>query len=182
MKKLMIAAAIVFAAVVSNAATMSWSVMSLKGPDGQKAGTGWLVELYATSIAFDVEKAQKGLLDVGYTSTTVAQGTTATRAGETGLKKPDGTDYVAGDTADYYLVIWDNADKAEAGKYIVSDSRKQTVTAAGSPITLNYGNMAATTAANNAFYGKEWKSIPEPTSALLMLLGVAGLALRRRRA
>jgi len=27
-----------------------------------------------------------------------------------------------------------------------------------------------------------WKTIPEPTSALLMLLGVAGLALRRRRA
>ena len=28
----------------------------------------------------------------------------------------------------------------------------------------------------------EWKSVPEPTSGLLLLIGVAGLALRRRRA
>lgn len=41
---------------------------------------------------------------------------------------------------------------------------------ATSTVTLAFGN------------GGEWTVAPEPTSGLLMLLGMAGLALRRRRA
>ena len=42
---------------------------------------------------------------------------------------------------------------------------------------LSFGNMASQTQ-NPA----NWAAVPEPTSGLLMLLGMAGLALRRRRA
>ena len=43
--------------------------------------------------------------------------------------------------------------------------------------TLGFGNMA--TATQNA---SNWQVVPEPTSGLMLLLGVAGLALKRKRA
>jgi len=42
-----------------------------------------------------------------------------------------------------------------------------------------YGGLAGTGTAGT---GGAWSAVPEPTSGLLMLLGMAGLALRRRRA
>ena len=42
--------------------------------------------------------------------------------------------------------------------------------------TVAFGNQKSATQAAGA-----WATVPEPTSALLMVLGIAGLALRRRR-
>ena len=43
--------------------------------------------------------------------------------------------------------------------------------------SVAFGNMA--TATQNA---GNWAAVPEPTSGLLLLLGMAGLALKRKRA
>ena len=43
--------------------------------------------------------------------------------------------------------------------------------------TIAFGNMASQT--QNA---SNWAAVPEPTSGLLLLLGMAGLALKRKRA
>ena len=45
----------------------------------------------------------------------------------------------------------------------------------GGNISLAYGTFAAGTQGG-------WTAVPEPTSGLLMLLGMAGLALKRKRA
>ena len=42
-----------------------------------------------------------------------------------------------------------------------------------------YGGLAGTATAGSA---GAWSAVPEPTSGMLLLLGKAGLALRRRRA
>lgn len=59
-----------------------------------------------------------------------------------------------------------------------------TITSGGRTFTSaekSYKANATTTPSLNFASSGEWSAVPEPTSALLMLLGVAGLALRRRR-
>lgn len=48
--------------------------------------------------------------------------------------------------------------------------------------TLNFTSGAGFDVAGQKWSDAGWQSVPEPTSGLLMLLGVAGLALKRRRA
>ena len=76
----------------------------------------------------------------------------------------------------FYMIIEDAGNTIDTS---VTDPTKiitSTAQATSTP-TVAFGSMATITpnAAN-------WQSVPEPTSGLLMLLGMAGLALRRRRA
>ena len=65
----------------------------------------------------------------------------------------------------------------EDGDYTFTSSEKQNVAAyATQTQTVAFGNM--TSATQNA---SNWAAVPEPTSGLLLLLGVAGLALRRKQ-
>ena len=85
-----------------------------------------------------------------------------------------------GDYTFYAVIFADNA-VAEGGKYVVTattseigwDNTTETLVGLGNQKTLTQtaGNWSTVAA-----------SVPEPTSGLLMLLGFAGLALRRRRA
>ena len=78
---------------------------------------------------------------------------------------------VAGSYYDFYIVIEDS------GKTFTSSPKSNIVMQPTGTATVAFGNMTTQTqTAGN------WQSVPEPTSGLLMLLGMAGLALRRRRA
>ena len=82
----------------------------------------------------------------------------------------------AGDTANGYIVLFDTSDASTAEYFAYTTTKSATVAASGAPITLAYGTFASGTS------GWQTTAVPEPTSGLLMLLGMAGLALRRRRA
>ena len=178
MKKLIIAAAIVCAATISQAASVGWSCMnvdsSVRGGDysvfviGKNGVTGAaqikaIVEAGGLSAADDYaffkggKVASTGAVNKG---PAVAPITTITYSGS-------GTDIytafifmenAAGDLATYTSDI-----SISMGND--TDSK-----------TFSFMNQATATA-NNKF-----DVAPEPTSGLLLLVGVAGLALRRRRA
>ena len=82
----------------------------------------------------------------------------------------DWADAVVGNNYEFFFVIEDN------GKTFTS-STKLAPTQATATQTVAFGDM--TSATQNA---SNWSAVPEPTSAMLLVLGVAALALRRKHA
>ena len=75
----------------------------------------------------------------------------------------------AGNSYDFYFVLEDNG-KAFTSAVVAKSAQ------ATSTVNIAFGNMTSQT--QNA---SNWAVVPEPTSALLLMLGVAGLALKRKR-
>ena len=76
------------------------------------------------------------------------------------------TDTLTGDASDYYLVAFYESGSSTLGNVLSSD--------AGYKGNLGFGVTSSPTASG-------WQAVPEPTSAMLMLLGVGLVALKRRR-
>ena len=173
MKKLVIAATVALMGIVVHAAAVNWSVVNVQSSPANTVSAGWIVQLYDSSVTFDYAKAKAGEITAWVNGATVAAGATFRANGSTTMDN--------GTSKSVYAVVYDAASIADAKYYIVSDALTLNANAAGSNVTAAFGNMAAT-AATNKFQNSSWTAVPEPTSGLLMLLGMAGLALRRRRA
>lgn len=157
MKKLAIMFAAIISAAVVNAAAYSWTAGNIYGSDGATIWSGSVsLCVVGVSEAVYTAIANNGLVNVTSFST-------------------DAAPYVEGSSTsyDFYFVIEDN------GKTFTSDTKAGVVAQKSSTSPIGFGNMQ--TATQNA---ANWSSssVPEPTSGLLVLLGMAGLALRRRRA
>ena len=180
MKKIMIACAAVALAAVAQAASIDWAITGNTWTlaDGNKAAKGTTVYLIDAAQWSTIETALKGgkdafttadagILGVGATSNT--KGAVAGTATSSQL--------TAGQSYDFaYLVIVDD-------KYFASASVPK---AAYDPTDATYSetqsvSFGATQFSSGSISGG-WQDVPEPTSGLLLLLGVAGLALRRKNA
>ena len=168
MKKIMIMLGAIAIAVGVQAACVDWKVAGTSASNGYSV---YLLTDLASSYA-DVD---------ALASAAVASGTIAKSGRDYGAT---GTATSAAITADSmkeaYWVIVTSAD-ATSYNYVKTDMSAMVYdpdNQESSPGTFNSvsaANMLAGTSAN-------FQSVPEPTSGLLMLLGMAGLALRRRRA
>ena len=195
MKKLMIALAAVALATVVNAATVNWqsgtifiasdaegttgSGSSYRANTGTRLVTAYLYSLTADEYTTALSMSTTDLYNT-YSSTaaTATKGSTATglaNLSQTGL--PDGSS--TSPQTVYGLVLYVDTTTATAYDGVDAFVKSYVGTATWQDTTgAGLTNLAATQSSWTAVGA----SVPEPTSGLLMLLGMAGLALRRKRA
>ena len=155
MKKLVIMAAIIVASVVANAAAFNWNAANIYSPDLTTKYSGE-VTLYCTQVS-----------DWSVTATAASGVVNKNNTAFSSNKFVVGNDY------DFYFVI-------TSGDKQFTSTTKSVGALDAQTANINFGNMASAT--QSAANWKGSSPVPEPTSGLLFLLGVAGLALKRQRA
>ena len=145
----------IVAGVAANAASFSWSAARIYGPSGSLL-SGATASLYCDALGSDA-----------LSTVSVANGAIAATTF-------DAAAATAGTTYDFYFKITTTVDSKEV------TFTSANVSAAALDVgtqSLGFGNQKTATQASGA-----WAAVPEPTSGLMLLLGVAGLALKRKRA
>ena len=191
MKKLMIAAAAVIAAVAVNASTVNWTAANVSVSGSENARSGYTFFLIDNAVfalsSITSATTDEALLTALKGATAAAANKGVVTAAWTGsdtdgwkakiptlADKDKPTDsYANPDHPSYYTLVLDAANVDAADKYLVTNLKTATVSTTGT-LGMAFGSLSS--------YAWNTVPTPEPTSGLLLLLGVAGLALRRRRA
>ena len=186
MKKLMIMLIAVALAAVSQAATFSWKTYT--GQYVYQSGTSSKLSS-ATAYLFDASVVSQTALLTGLFAegenkksiTDFAALSTAKTSSSGAISATEFTGGVAGETLNTYFAIIDGDNVFIST--VASAVGLETGTAALTFKGVTTPSKAVATEFSGTASAAGWyTAVPEPTSGLLMLVGLAGLALRRRHA
>lgn len=187
MKKLIIALGIVAVAACVQAAAFNWTTSGTNaaktfyGPDGATTlASGTVVYLLDASVSGN---GQADLVDGFRSGKSISDFTTITTTTLDANSRltAKGFEYgEAGNNYDLYMaIVVDDNVFVSASKTVMAQT--------ADTVSVQFSGIKTATQtlnADGAYAAGGWyaASVPEPTSGLLVLLGIAGLALRRRRA
>ena len=183
MKKLVIIAGVALMAIASNAATFSWTLTNVYGPDGATLVDNSYKAYLFTSAAVATSSWSKDA-DIAALTAKGYELTWADAGKYSDSSKTVTTDNInaasqlniqGGNSYDFYAVIVNSAKDA----YYMTPTKANIAVSGGTDNTLiSFASQKTATMVE----GGAWTSTaaPEPTSGLLLLLGVAGLALKRK--
>ena len=194
MKKMIMMMGAVVCAGIAQAASVSWNITAVSDANGDALGTGkaYVFFVQGTTKADTSAYAQNmtiaaltELLDdanFSYTHGDISSAAagTWTYASTTGVTPLTNAELGLTGATKYsvFAVITDTEDLNDSTKWMVTSA-----TAASTTYGDSSGSTKAYAIGNQATASGTWYSaVPEPTSGLLMLLGMAGLALKRKRA
>jgi hypothetical protein len=177
MKKLMIAAAIVCAAVISQAAALQWQTWGWSGDSDPDSGT-WFDggQAYLVMITDAAKFAVAD--DLTVTGGSIVDSMAFTEGSAYGSWNDTGS-LVDGQTYQFAMILTDSGTGITVpttGLYGIDDNEGALYS-----VTWNAATGGGLEPTHEGIYVST-AVVPEPTSGLLLLLGMAGLALRRKQA
>ena len=167
MKKILFALGALVSCIAS-ASTVSWGLSDTMG-ESMSAGTAYLVYTEASSApSFTPGTQEQFTIDDVLSGADAVKGTATFSggavSGSTEVAEP------AGRNKAFYVVL------------ISSDGQSMNISTSLKKITIQASASHTVLASwSSAQMGSTYSTVPEPTTALLMALGIAGLALKRKR-
>ena len=173
MKKLIVGIALVACALSAQATKVTWGLSSGVF-DATKFTAGTMYLVYATDAtaidwtAFEGQSSftASTIASAGFDKTIDTFAYSSTSISKTSTITPSSAG-ISGSQSFYVLCI------SEAADYVAYSPTAQTASISTSTMTLNKTQLTSAFSYTQA--------VPEPTSGLLLLIGVAGLALKRKR-
>lgn len=185
MKKLMIAAIAMLCGIAAQASSVAWSINNVMDKTGTALDAGSVYVFFVAGNSKADTSSWADITDKAGLTTALAGATydysvASGAAGNFSKSAMSLTDAGISPSTKYsvYAVILDTVGVTDESNFFVTAATAASTTYTdASSLTKTY-SLSATASATAA----NWQSVPEPTSGLLMLLGLAGLALKRKRA
>ena len=189
MKKLIMTAAIVCSAVAVQAASVSWTSNNKQFCDSTGTPTTSMTagQLVLVTLGSTLNWDNATVIPTGSGSNTTTLNLNTGTGAKTGRVTGTVTfTYTSGndnfiDNGDYLALMWRDEATGDLSKLVYADG--------GAEVEAYYqvsglaNNATALSGKAMSFSGNfQAASVPEPTSGLLLLLGLAGVALKRKRA
>ena len=192
MKKIVFALGAILAAGVMQAATVSWGMTQVYGygTDGSatsQRATGYIAYLMVGDGSGMTALAGSEVADIkSYVAANNTYGGSATTSAGSVTVDAYG-DYAATAEMSVYAVVFDAATIDDASHFYVTAAAGLQIPDSGNGAVAFGKQKTGTTNTSNWYAvgsssgGDTPSGVPEPTSGLLMLVGLGALALRRRR-